>query len=124
MFINFTNHPYNLWSEKEKQAAAVYGKMVEIPFPQIAPDEDEEGLREITKEYGERITALHPDAVMVAGDFTTCFMLVDYLLKANIHVIASCARRDTVETKREDGSLEKKSIFVFEGFRPYRYYQD
>ena len=35
--INFTNHPYDMWDEKQKKAASIYGDIKEIPFPPVDP---------------------------------------------------------------------------------------
>lgn len=58
----------------------------------------------------------------MAGEFTFAFMLVDKLLQDGIRVMCSCSRRMTVEVKKDDGTNEKKSVFLFEGFRDYERY--
>ena len=35
MLINFTNHPSALWSAEQKAAAQVYGKVIDLAFPEI-----------------------------------------------------------------------------------------
>ena len=59
---------------------------------------------------------------MVAGELTFAFMLVDKLLSDGIKVVCSCSRRMTVEVKKDDGTNEKQSVFLFEGFREYTRY--
>ncbi|MBO5551364.1 MAG: hypothetical protein J5966_05335 [Lachnospiraceae bacterium] len=124
MLINCSNHPYEIWSELQKEAAAGYGKVMEIPFPQIDPVWDSGTIRRLASEYAGRIERQKPDAVFVAGEFIFTFMLVDKLLSDGVKVIASCSRRVTEEIKKEDGTNEKKSVFRFEGFREYEYFEE
>lgn len=122
MLINFSNHPYEIWREKQKEAAKQYGEVVDFPFPPINPDTDIEEMREMVRDYVEKIEAMKPAAVMAAGEFTLIFMLVDKLLQDGVKVICSCSRRQTIERKLPDGSNEKTSIFIFERFREYDYF--
>ena len=60
----------------------------------------------------------------MAGEFTFTFMLVDKLLSDGVKVIASCSKRVTEEKKNGDGSSEKRSVFRFERFREYEYFDE
>lgn len=123
MLLNCTNHPYEVWSDLLKNAAEEqYGEVVSLPFPQVDPGWGVCEIRREVESYASRIEALHPDAVLAAGEFSFLFMLVDKLLEDGVKVICSCSVRNTVESKNPDGSNEKKSIFLFERFRPYAYY--
>ena len=122
MLINCSNHPSHLWAAPQKAAADGYGEILDLPFPQVDPRLEAEALRPLVDTYAEKIENLKADAVFVAGEFTFLFMLVDRLLKDGVRVICACSRRDTVESLRADGSIEKKSVFVFERFRDYRHY--
>ncbi len=124
MFINCTNHPYSIWSEKERECAAAYGEVEDLPFPQIAPDCSREELRRIAGKYAGEIRNRRPAAVMVAGEFSFTFMLVDMLLADGIRVVCSRARRQVQEVKHPDGTNEKQVIFDFEGFEEYCRYED
>lgn len=123
MLINCSNHPYEIWSDLQKEAASMYGEVMEMPFPQIDPVLSSEEIRRLVAEYARDIGQQKPDAVFVAGEFTFTFMLVDKLLSDGVKVIASCSRRVTEETKKEDGTNEKKSVFRFERFREYEYFE-
>ena len=35
VFVNFTNHPSETWEEKQIEAAHQYGKIVDLPFPNV-----------------------------------------------------------------------------------------
>ena len=123
MLINCTNHPYEIWNEPQRKAAERYGEVRDLPFPQIDPSAESEDLRKIAAEYAKKIEALQPEAVLVAGEFTFAFMLVDKLLQDGVNVMTSCSKRVTEEVKNPDGTNEKKSIFMFERFRKYAYYE-
>ena len=62
------------------------------------------------------------DAVLVAGEFAFVFLLVDKLLSDGVRVLCASSKRLTTEEKRPDGSIEKRSVFVFERFRDYEYF--
>lgn len=104
MLINCSNHPYEIWSDLQKEAASIYGEVIEMPFPQIDPVLESEEIRRLVAEYARKIEQQKPDAVFVAGEFTFTFMLVDKLLSDGVKVIASCSRRVTEEIKKEDGT--------------------
>ena len=120
--INCSNHPSHLWGPSQREAASAFGEILDIPFPQVDPRMDEEEIRQLVEDYSARIEALGADAVLLAGEFTFLFMLVDKLLKDGENVICSCSKRETEEILRADGVSEKKSVFVFERFRKYCYY--
>ena len=123
MLINFSNHPYEIWIEKQREAAKQYGEVVDFPLPPITPDTDIEEMREMVRDCVEKIEAMKPAAVMAAGEFTLIFMLVDKLLQDGVKVICSCSQRQTIERKLPNGSNEKTSIFTFERFREYDYFK-
>ena len=122
MLINCTNHPYEIWNTAQREAAAKYGEVADLPFPSVDPYADTEDLRKIAAEYVEKIEKMQPEAVLVAGEFTFTFMLVDKLLKDGITVLSTCSKRITKEEKKSDGTNEKMTVFVFECFRPYAYF--
>ena len=125
MLLNCTNHPYSIWTDRQREAAACqYGEVVDLPLPQIGPLWDSDRIRSEVDAYASRIESFQADAVLAAGEFTFVFMLVDKLLEDGVKGICSCSNRDTVEVRTPDGSNEKRSVFVFEQFRPYTRYHD
>lgn len=122
MLINCTNHPYEVWSDAQRKAAEVYGEVVDLPFPHVAPQFTVEELRLLVADYCEKIESQSPAAVIVAGEYTFAFMLIDKLLRDGVRVICTCSRRRTVEIKNDDGTCDKTSVFLFEGFREYSRY--
>lgn len=125
MLLNCTNHPYQTWGDKLcKATAALYGEVKECPFPHVDPLWDTDELRRQVGAYADRIEAERPDAVLVAGEFTFLFMLVDRLLSDGVEVVCTCSSRNTTETVDEHGNNVKRSVFVFERFRPYTRWHD
>jgi len=118
MLINLSNHPHTLWNKKQLRAAAVYGKIVELPFPDIHPLWNEEYIEQLSDEYAERIIAMGIPEVLTVhlmGEMTFCYSLLRKLQKKGIRCIASCAQRN-VENTAEG---VKQVIFDFEQFREY-----
>ena len=120
---NCTNHPKSAWGEAQLAAAGAYGEVVDIPFPSVDPALEPEGVRELVRDYAERILASGCKAALVAGEFTLTFMLVDKLLREGMQVLCTCSRRRVVEETAPDGSVHKSSVFVFERFRPYEHFE-
>lgn len=119
MLINFSNHPYSLWSEKQKCAAAVYGECIDIPFPVVAPQVSESEIDSLAETYLRKIleTGNTEDfiTVHIMGEFTLTYSLIQKLKAGNIVCIASCAQRNVTETP--DGV--KHVVFDFVRFRKF-----
>ncbi len=124
MLINCTNHPYEIWGEAQRKGAGCIGGVLECPFPQIDPRRTTEELRALDGKTAGQIEGMHPEAVLLAGEFSFTFMLADKLLTDGVRVVCSCSGRRTTETRKPDGTVEKTAVFAFEGFRDYAYYED
>ena len=124
MLINCTNHPYEIWNTAQQEAAGRFGSVVDLPFPQIDPHSTPDELCRLAKRVADRIEALQPDAVLVAGEFTFTFILVDKLLKDGVRVLCTCSQRMTQEFLNPDGTNEKRTVFVFDCFREYTHYEE
>ena len=79
MFINFSNHPYALWSAEQQAAAQRYGKVVDLVFPAIDPAADEAALDSLATVYADHILHLNPDAVLCQGECTFVYRVVQRL---------------------------------------------
>ena len=119
MFINFTNHKMEFWSEKQLAVANEYGEIMEIPFPNVSSEMSAEEVVELSKVYAQKIIELNPAAVLCQGEFTLTYAIVKKLKEHNIKVIAACSERKVTECIKEDGTNEKKAIFEFVQFREY-----
>ncbi len=122
MFINLTNHPSDRWSEEQRNAALEYGQIVDIPFPQVPPEANEDYialladslmLNVLTK---RRQTNLEPIVVHLAGEHTLVYALVSRLRHAGIRCVASTTQR----VAEEEANGMKLSQFRFVRFREYR----
>ena len=90
---------------------------------QTSEDEDVAASLDVLEELAEQITrdilALEPTAVMCMGEFVVCFRIVQKLKARGIKVLASCSERRATEHVKEDGTVQKETLFVFQGFREY-----
>lgn len=118
MLLNLSNHPSPFWPTVQQQAAAEqFGSgIIDLPFPQIAPEADEQAIETLAGEYYQKIMAMNPmlDAVHLMGEMTFTFALVKKLQVSGVPCVASTTVRDVVE----EGGV-KVSKFRFVRFRAY-----
>ena len=119
IFINHTNHPLARWSAAQRAAAEEYGEIVDLPFPDIAPEWDEAAVARLADEQAERILMQSPAAVLCQGEFTYSYALIRRLVAAGIPVLAACSRRESYETPDVAGHTTRTSVFAFVRFRRY-----
>ena len=119
IFINLSNHPSSQWSEAQLAAARKIGKITDIQFPAIDPNDSPEKIRKIAEGIFKFLRALGKPVVMVQGEFTLTYQLVRMLQDAGIRAVVSCSRRVSEEYVDEKGATVKVSSFRFEGFRDY-----
>lgn len=113
MLLNLSNHPSASWSPA--QLAAAGGNVVDLAFPQVAPDGDEAYIQQLANDYYNKINAMsNIEAVHIMGEMTFCYKLITKLKAHNIRCLASTTKRETVE---ENGV--KISKFNFVRFREY-----
>mgnify|MGYP002518388235 FL=1 len=121
IFVNFSNHPSENWSNEQISAAKRIvsgGSIVDIAFPQVSGDADESEISRTADKYAKEIISLNPSAVMCQGEFGICLEVVTTLKNNGIKVLYSCSERKTVETVI-DNRTEKTSVFKFVRFREY-----
>lgn len=121
IFVNFSNHPSENWSNEQISAAKriVSGdSIVDIAFPQVSGEADESEISRTADKYAKEIISLNPSAVMCQGEFGICLEVVTTLKNNGIKVLYSCSERKTVETVI-DNITEKTSVFKFVRFREY-----
>ena len=113
MFLNLSNHPSSSWTSE--QLAATGGQVVDMPFPQVAPDGDEAYIEHLATEYYNKILEMQDvTAVHIMGEMNLTFVLVTKLKANGIKCVASTTKREIVE---ENGV--KISKFKFVKFREY-----
>lgn len=119
MLINFTNHPSSLWDAVQTEAARKeFGDIVDVTFPVITPDADEEEIERLADEYVQKIKETAGDktfAVHLMGEMTFTFAMLKRLQNMNITCVASTTERNVIEM-----SQGKKEVqFSFVKFRHY-----
>ena len=115
-FVNLSNHPSTAWCDDQLAAAnALAPTLVDVPFPAVSPEAD---AGQVARLAAQTIASLPPTTkvVMVMGEFTLTYALVNRLLSLGIRCVAASSRRDT----RDLGGGAKSSHFRFVGFRDYR----
>lgn len=113
MFLNLSNHPSDHWAEK--QLAAAGDKVMDMPFPLVAPDGTEAYIEQLANEYLQRIMAINNvAAVHIMGEMNFTFSLINKLKAKGIKCVASTTKRIVTEV---DG--QKISTFEFVRFREY-----
>lgn len=118
MLINLSNHPSQYWDKKQKEAALCYGRVVDIPFPVVAPDAESHELQTLAHDCVLKILAMgKPEEITVhiMGEMTFTFLVVTRLKEMGIRCVASTTERKT--TYNADGT--KVSEFSFVKFREY-----
>lgn len=118
MLINFSNHPYKNWSEKQKNIASKWGEVVDRAFPQVSAQADELEIEKMAQNEVNEILIQKPDVVMCQGEFTLTYLVVKKLLENDVKVVSACSERNTKEVFK-DGISKKESIFEFVRFREY-----
>ena len=120
MLINLSNHPSSHWGEPQYIAAAQFGKIMDMPFPEIEPEWDSLKVEALAAVYLDKILAYANDinavpVVHLMGEYVFCFKLVALLKMHNIKVLVSTSRRQSV--MNDDGT--KTIRFNFVQFREY-----
>ena len=116
MFINHSNHPSEQWDEAQRKEAESYGSILDIPFPAVNQNHTSDEVQDMVNQNGERILKEKPSVVMVQGEFTYTYKMVDFLKKHQIKVVAATSER-LVKTL-EDGKT-KQVEFNFVQFREF-----
>jgi hypothetical protein len=118
MLINLSNHPSTFWKEEQKKAAVLYGKVVDLPFPEVDPEKDEAYIDLLANEQVQKILTLSSEkdiTVHLMGEMTLTVAILKRVQALNITCIASTTRRMV----KEDDNGHKELTFKFERFRKY-----
>lgn len=119
MIVNFTNHPNSCWCKEQVHAASQWGEIVDLPFPNVPAVADENDIAELADTYCMKIRDLAPDAVLVQGEMSLAFAVVERLCRNGIMVLCTASERVCEVTTADDGSTVRKSTFRFVRFRKY-----
>lgn len=120
MLINLSNHPSSNWDSFQHESAAPFGEIIDIPFPEIDPDWDSQQIKELAREYLQRIKTLAGEesavpVVHIMGEYSFCYQLVEMLKNHGIDAVVSTSKRQSVINS--DGT--KTIRFDFVKFRNY-----
>lgn len=116
VFINHSNHPSAQWDELQRRTAERYGSIVDIPFPSVTPESTTAEVQQLVEQYGNSIVEKNPTVVMVQGEFTYTYRLVEFLKERQIRVVA--ATSDRIVNTLDDGKT-KQVTFNFVQFRDF-----
>lgn len=122
MFINLSNHPSSRWDIKQLEAAFALtsdNKIKDVQFPAVPATATTYDVLTIADGLHHTVMASHPEAVMIAGEFTLAYTMIELCLRAGLKVVAACSERRTNEVLNEDGSTTKTAIFEFVQFREF-----
>jgi len=119
VFINLSNHPSEKWSEEQLSAARKYGDIIDIPFPAIDAMCTEDDIDDYVKKYYVMVKQYDNPVVMIQGEFTFTYRMVNCLKENGIKTLASCTDRIVEDKVLADGRIEKTSLFQFARFREY-----
>lgn len=87
MLINLSNHPLSGWDTKQLEAATRYGKLIELPFPEVDPTKDEKYIQSICQNFQAKVEILFSkscdqfNAVHIMGEHNLTYALVEKLKK-------------------------------------------
>ena len=130
MFINFSNHPSDKWTDKQREAALDISRELndgldeegifidDMPFPNISPTATSEEIYHLADDFSRKIdndAVAELTAVHIMGEMTFVFSLVEMLQKRGFLCVASTSERKTIDN--EDGT--KTVLFDFVQFREY-----
>lgn len=122
MLINLSNHPLDEWDEKQKkEAASLYGEVIDIPFPAVPPQADPLEIDKMTDEYLQKIQTVAQNnevVVHIMGEMTFCYALIQKLQKHNIKCVASTTERNVHYLPTGERVVD----FNFIQFRAYNLY--
>lgn len=118
VFLNLSNHPSSHWGEEQKKAAAQFGTILDMTFPQISASANESEIESIANDILQQIRSKYADVrltVHIMGEMTFTYAIVDRLKALGIPCVASCTDRVADDL----GQGDKISHFQFIRFRAY-----
>ena len=120
-FVNFSNHVSSKWSVEQLNAAKEYGDVVDIAFPAVNPAATKMDVQELAEKSVNEILAVHPSIVMVQGESTLVYAVVNKLQSKGVPCCAACTRRRSEEELQQlsAAGLTREGMFAFMGFREY-----
>ena len=122
MFINLSNHPSSKWDIKQLEAALELtsdNQIKDIPFPAVPATATTADIIKIADGLHHTVMENKPKVIMIAGEFTLAYTMINLCLSAGVKVVAACSERRTHEVVNEDGTTTKITVFQFIQFREF-----
>ena len=118
-FINHTNHTSVQWSLEQRTTAEIYGEIIDLPFPNVGADWNEEKISQFVALNAKKIIEMNPAAVLCQGEYNYTYSMINYLKQNDIVVLAAASERVVDESVAADGTTQRISSFKFVQFRQY-----
>lgn len=119
ILINFSHHTSSEWEERQRKAAQIYGRVIDLTFPDVdAMEADEEKTNELISSYIKKIRDLASGkkaTIHIMGEMTFVFDMVTKLKKLGFTCIASTTERNV----KDLGNGRRMTSFKFVKFREY-----
>lgn len=118
IFINLSNHPSSSWTAEQLTAAEAFGELVDMPFPQVAPDATDDDIKTLAEAQVEAImkqAETHTVTVHVMGEMSLIYRIVRMLSERGIRCVCSTSYR----VVKDQGDGRRLVEFNFNSFRDY-----
>jgi hypothetical protein len=117
MLINLSNHPSTHWNTTQINAAAVFGPIADVAFPQVPPLASAAQVAEMAQEFLNQLLHDFPDAnnaFHIMGELSFTYALVRLLQQHQRRCLVSTTHRSVSEVNGV-----KTSTFEFQQFRSF-----
>lgn len=115
--LNLSNHLSINWSDDQK---GEWDEIIDIPFPNVDPNMNEEEVILLAKDFANRIKETNITNIMLQGEFSFVFILQQLLIEeGGFKFFFPTTERVVVEEK--DGV--KKSVFKFVRWRQISFHR-
>lgn len=113
---NISNHMRVKWSYEMVEAAKELGEyIIDVPYPNIPTDADDEEVRYIAAEFLGKLEIQPGDKVYIQGEMSSLYAMVHMLHKKGIECYTATSERRVWENS--DGTTTRR--FEFVRFRKY-----
>lgn len=122
MFINLSNHPSVKWGSAQLKSAFALttdNQIKDIQFPAVPATATTTDILAIADGLHHTVMENKPEVIMISGEFTLAYAMIELCLRAGIKVVAACSDRCTKEVVNEDGTTTKTTVFEFVQFREF-----
>lgn len=118
LLINLSNHPSSSWTAEQLTAAKAFGELIDMPFPQVAPDATADDIKTLAEAQVAAImkqAETHTVTVHVMGEMSLIYRIVRMLSERGIRCVCSTSYR----VVKDQGDGRRLVEFNFNSFRDY-----